>query len=248
MSPARPTAAGRPVKSICASRVLPEPMKSSSTTPTLAAGQTARALTRPAADPYQVMIVGNPANASGNTAAETLNIALGLANGTAAPGRIKVAVEDDGAGSTINAFQTNSARRCKDTRAPPAPRPWVRRSTSNTPACGTPRRATLESYSSEGGAPILFDVTGTRLAAPVVRQKPDFVGPDGVNDTFLGFTLASAGHHRRTCSRLSAAKTILPIRISSARPRQRRMPRHRGVDAAGKSGGDAGGNLPGAAH
>jgi hypothetical protein len=27
----------------------------------------------------------------------------------------------------------------------------------------------------------------------VVRQKPDFVGPDGVNNTFLGFTLATAG-------------------------------------------------------
>ena len=25
----------------------------------------------------------------------------------------------------------------------------------------------------------------------MLRQKPDFVGPDGVNDTFLGFTLAS---------------------------------------------------------
>ncbi len=25
----------------------------------------------------------------------------------------------------------------------------------------------------------------------MVRQKPDFVGPDGGNDTFLGFTLAS---------------------------------------------------------
>jgi subtilisin family serine protease len=61
-----------------------------------------------------------------------------------------------------------------------------------TPRCGT-TPATLETYSSEGGAPILFDTSGNRLATPVVRQKPDFVGPDGVNDTFLGFTLASAG-------------------------------------------------------
>ena len=28
----------------------------------------------------------------------------------------------------------------------------------------------------------------------MVRQKPDFVGPDGGNDTFLGFTLASDGY------------------------------------------------------
>src|SRR6202030_2394292 len=34
-------------------------------------------------DSYQVMIVGNPANASGNSAAENLNIVVGLANGTA---------------------------------------------------------------------------------------------------------------------------------------------------------------------
>ncbi len=33
----------------------------------------------------------------------------------------------------------------------------------------------------------MFDMNGVRLAAPVVRQKPDFVGPDGGNDTFLGF-------------------------------------------------------------
>jgi hypothetical protein len=37
----------------------------------------------------------------------------------------------------------------------------------------------------------LFDVTGKRLATPVYRQKPDLVGPDGGNNTFLGFTLAS---------------------------------------------------------
>jgi hypothetical protein len=62
-----------------------------------------------------------------------------------------------------------------------------------TPACGT-SPAVLETYSSLGGAPILFDVNGVRLATPVVRQKPDFVGPDGVNDTFLGFTLANGGY------------------------------------------------------
>jgi len=59
-----------------------------------------------------------------------------------------------------------------------------------TPLCGvTPAR--LEPYSSFGGAPILFDTSGNRLATPVVRQKPDFVGPDGTNTTFFGFTLAS---------------------------------------------------------
>jgi hypothetical protein len=145
------------------------------------------------ADSYQVMIIGNPANASGNTAAETVNIMLGLADGTAAPGRIKVAVEDDGAGSTINAFAANSASATLQGHHSAAGGAAVGAAFYfNTPACLT-TPAQLESFSSEGGAPILFDVNGTRLATPVVRQKPDFVGPDGGNDTFLGFTLASDG-------------------------------------------------------
>jgi hypothetical protein len=140
-------------------------------------------------DSYQVMIVANPANASGNTAAETLNIVVGLADGTAAPGHIKVAVEDDGAGSTINAFQTNSATVQGHPGAAGAAAVGAA-FFYNTPACGlTP--AMLESFSSEGGAPILFDAAGTRLATAEMRWKPDFVGPDGGNDTFLGFTLAS---------------------------------------------------------
>jgi hypothetical protein len=141
-------------------------------------------------DSYQVMFVANPANASGNTTAETLNLQVGLAGGTA-PGRIKVAVEDDGAGSTINAFQTNTASLQGHPGAAGAAAVGAA-FYFQTPACGT-SPATLETFSSEGGAPILFDLGGTRLATPVVRQKPDFVGPDGVNDTFLGFTLASQG-------------------------------------------------------
>ena len=56
----------------------------------------------------------------------------------------------------------------------------------STPRCGT-NSAVLEYYSSVGGDPILFDKSGNRLATPLVRQKPNFVAPDGGNDTFLGF-------------------------------------------------------------
>ncbi len=142
-------------------------------------------------DPYQILILGNPANASGNTAAEALNIVVGVANGTPFPGRIKVAVEDDGAGSTIDAFQTNSATLQGHPGAAGAAAVGAA-FYFLTPACGT-TPAQLEYFSSEGGSPILFDASGTRLATPVVRAKPDFVGPNGGNDTFLGFTLASAG-------------------------------------------------------
>ncbi len=143
-------------------------------------------------DPYQLLIIGNPANASGTSAEQNLNIVVGLATnskGTIVPGRIIVSVEDDGLASTINPFATN--------RAPIPGHPGAAGAAAvgaafyfQTPACGT-TPAVLEPFSSLGGAPILFDTSGTRLAAPVVRQKPDFVGPDGVNNTFLGYQIAS---------------------------------------------------------
>jgi subtilisin family serine protease len=53
--------------------------------------------------------------------------------------------------------------------------------------------AVLEYYSSAGGDPILFDKSGVRLAAPQYRQKPEFVGPDGVDTSFFDFPLAGSG-------------------------------------------------------
>jgi len=141
-------------------------------------------------DPYQILIIGNPATASGNTPAQNLSIVVGLAtnaSGTIVPGRIIVSVEDDGLGSTISAFATNSATIQGHPGAAGAAAVGAA-FYFQTPECGT-TPAVLEPYSSLGGAPILFSTTGTRLAAAVIRQKPDFVGPDGVNDTFLGFQL-----------------------------------------------------------
>jgi hypothetical protein len=146
------------------------------------------------ADPYQIMIIGNPANAAGNSAQQTLNIIVGLAAnalGTIVPGRIIVSVEDDGLGSTINSFATNSATIQGHPGAAGAAAAGAA-FYFETPQCGT-TPAELEAFSSAGGAPILFDTAGVRLAAPIIRQKPDFVGPDGVNNTFLGFTLAKGG-------------------------------------------------------
>jgi len=46
----------------------------------------------------------------------------------------------------------------------------------------------LRFFSSAGGdTPILFDIDGTPLRAPIYRQKPEIVGPDGVNTTFFNF-------------------------------------------------------------
>jgi hypothetical protein len=143
------------------------------------------------ADPVQVLIVANPADTKVNSEAATLNIVVGLKAASAAPGRIKLAVEDDGLGSTITQFATNSGTLQGHPGAAGAMAVGAA-FFFDTVACGT-TSAQLESYSSEGGTPILFDVNGTRLATPVTRQKPDIVGPDGGNDTFLGFTLESSG-------------------------------------------------------
>jgi len=139
-------------------------------------------------DPVQFLIIGNPASASGYTAAESVTITIGLASGTT-PGRVKFVLEDDGAGSTINSpFNTNSptiqGHPSAATAAAVGAAYFI-----NTPQCGT-TPATLETYSSAGGDPTLFDTSGNRLATPVIRQKPDFVGPDGINNTMLGDTLA----------------------------------------------------------
>jgi hypothetical protein len=142
-------------------------------------------------DPVQVLIVANPANASGNTAPTTASITVGLASGSAAPGRIKVAWEDDGAGSTITNFPPAGNATIQGHPGAAGAAAVGAAFFPQTPLCGT-NTARLETFSSFGGSPILFDSSGNRLAAPVVRQKPDFVAPDGVNTTFFGFTLASA--------------------------------------------------------
>jgi len=54
---------------------------------------------------------------------------------------------------------------------------------AQTPACGI-SPAQLEFFSAAGGDPILFNTSGTRLATPLVRQKPDLTAPDGVNTSF----------------------------------------------------------------
>jgi hypothetical protein len=148
-------------------------------------------------DPVQVLIIGNPANASGSSAQETLNVQIGLASASPAPGRIKVAVQANGAPVTINSFYSPSPTLQGHPGAAGAAAVGAAHF-QQTPRCGT-TPAVLASYSSQGGSPILFDATGMRLATAVVRPKPDFVGPDGVNNTFLGFVLSSLGSGLAEC-------------------------------------------------
>jgi subtilisin family serine protease len=151
-------------------------------------------------DPVQILILGNPANAAssaGNTNPEVVNLTIGLAGLTSAPTLIKLAVETNGQPDNPIpvAFQTNSPTVQGHPGAAGAAAVGAAFYV-DTPACGT-TPAMVEPYSSMGGGPILFDVAGTRLATPQMRQKPNFVGPDGINDTFLGQVLA-AGYFTST--------------------------------------------------
>jgi hypothetical protein len=148
------------------------------------------------ADPVQVLIVSNPANAAAVTAPETISVSIGLADGTTAPGRVKLAVEGGGLQVTFNnnAYVKNPTLQGHPGAAGAAAVGAA--AFYQTPGCGT-APAILEPYSSQGGSPILFDTSGTRLATPVIRAKPNFVGPDGGNDTFLGFKI-SAGQDMST--------------------------------------------------
>ncbi|MBT2116572.1 S8 family serine peptidase [Dyella sp. LX-66] len=64
----------------------------------------------------------------------------------------------------------------------------------STPYCNSSlRTAALESFSSVGGTPLLFDNDGAALAQADVPRKPDFVAPDGVTTTFFGQFSANTG-------------------------------------------------------
>ena len=147
-------------------------------------------------DPVLFMAIGNPANSGGNTAASHIGIQIGLAAG-AAPRRVKFLLEDNGAGASIDAFQTSSPTIQGHPGASGATAVGAAYYLE-TPGCGV-SPAKLEAFSSAGGDPILFDTKGQRLATPELRQKPQFVAPDGGNDTFLGFAVGTVNSPVAQC-------------------------------------------------
>ena len=143
-------------------------------------------------DPVQILIIGNPASAASSTSQQVLGLQIGLADGTPAPGRLIVSVQTNGQTNPppISTYATHS----QSLQGHPGAAGAAAVGAAfyfQTPLCGT-SPALLEPFSSQGGAPVLFDTTGARLTTPIVRQKPDFVGPDGINTTFLGFQIASS--------------------------------------------------------
>ena len=140
-------------------------------------------------DPVQFLILGNPASAAGKTPATNVTVSIGLAGNTTAPGRIKFLLSANGGAATINSQFAAGGPTMQGHPMSASAAAVGAAFYFDTPQCGS-SVATLESYSSEGGDPILFDTTGARLATPQVRHKPDFVAPDGINNTILGATLS----------------------------------------------------------
>ena len=128
-------------------------------------------------------------------------IQIGLAGGTA-PHHLKVIFGDDGYGTQAVAnFATYSGTVQGHTGAAGAMSVGASPFNAN-PICDATTYPTflLEPFSSSGGDPILFDNTGTALATPVTRQKPQIVSPDGVNTTFFAFQAGEIDSTTPGCS------------------------------------------------
>jgi hypothetical protein len=149
-------------------------------------------------DPLQVILVGNPASNTANSAVATFDIQIGLANNTPAPHRIKLAVEGNGLNLTMSPFFTGTSPTIQGHSMSADAIAVGAALYFNTPACGT-TPAAIETYSSYGGGPTLFDANGVRLATQQVRAKPDLVGPDGGSNTFLGQNIGAKASGTAEC-------------------------------------------------
>ena len=63
----------------------------------------------------------------------------------------------------------------------------------------------VEPFSSGGGTPIFFDISGNRFGTPVIRRKPEIVAPDGVDTTFFGSDTSDLGTFRNFFGTSAAA-------------------------------------------
>lgn len=73
--------------------------------------------------------------------------------------------------------------------------------------------AVVNVYTSKGGIDILFDGTGSRLAAPEERRKPDVTGTDVVDNTFFGsdIDIADGDSHPNFAGTSAAAPNVAAI-------------------------------------
>ena len=113
----------------------------------------------------------------------TLNLMIVNRSGSN-PGLLKYVYFFSGPPPTINEFNTQSGTIYGHANAVGAEAVGAARY-SRTPAFGV-SPPELESFSSSGGTPILFDSAGNRLANAEIGSKPEIVAPDGGDTTFFG--------------------------------------------------------------
>lgn len=127
-------------------------------------------------DPFQIFGGG-----LGNATDFEAGLVVGVASGTA-PRRLKINYQ----GLSVDQFATNSGTVQGHHNAAGGVAVGASYFRAN-PICLPDifPEFTLEDFSSAGGTPVLFDLTGQRLFTPDVRQKPEIVAPDGGRTTFF---------------------------------------------------------------
>jgi len=110
------------------------------------------------------------------------------------PGQIKYVRYDLGSASiSVDEFETGSGTIVGHPNAAGAEAvgatAWYQTKAWSSPLRPACTPACLDSFSSAGGAPVLFDAQGRPLEEPSVRLKPGLIGPDGGNTSFYQATL-----------------------------------------------------------
>jgi hypothetical protein len=135
------------------------------------------------ADPYNLVVVFNPSS-NATSAPIQASLIIGLVSGPA-PDRVKVIIQDDGLGTQITRFATNSSTMQGHPLSPNA-MAVAAMFYGNSIACGQTAN-TVEPYSSNGGSEMLFGPNGVALPSPYVPNKPDITAPDGITTSFFGY-------------------------------------------------------------
>jgi len=187
-------------------------------------------------DPPTTVLAGGTVNNIGRDAVEVVVLPIPSGSGQTAfnimitkfdgpnPQLIKYVVIDNGAGVTVNEFDTQSSTLYGHANAAGAEAVGAA-FYRNTPEFGV-SLPLLERFSSAGSTPILFDTAGNRLAIPQIRLKPEIVAPDGANTSFFGrdvepdgfpnfFGTSAAAPHAAAVAALmlQAVPTMAPDRV-----------------------------------